>query len=236
MSDENEYGSYQPIICYHKLNEKKEELVPRPKDVALQALPSAQPKSFIYRKLPPPPPPPPPPRLPRPSRQNPYDPFFVPPTVLTASGSLQSASTLASLPTEVLTRIFHHVKIPCYQVCFALTCKIIARVASYPNAMADWRGGWDKEYLFILFQKPHKDLLTKNYYIPPHFRLCRACFRYWPIDAHYWKGSEKCPECFVERYGAVSSPTTWMSLSGLSETRFDQERVCPDLAYRMNKP
>ncbi|KAI1614269.1 hypothetical protein EDD37DRAFT_126136 [Exophiala viscosa] len=248
-SSDQDYGSLQPKIYYHDVDEEKQEIVLWSKDDASKDRPSAQwkPGPFISRV-------PTPSRPPRPSRQNPYDPFFVPATVLAASASSQPSSTFASLPTEVLTMIFRHVKTPHHQVCLALTCKTMAHVASYPDIMAGWRGWRDKTLLFYLFQKPDRQLTTANYYIPPHLHLCRACFRFVPNDPEYWKEkvasrkgytsraiddwsrhvTGRCPDCDAEGYKSYSMQDEYHR-DGCNEDRCTGD-MCLELMSRMSRP
>jgi hypothetical protein len=180
------------------------------------------------------------------SQQGPYDPFFIPSTILSATASYQQPhSILTTLPLEIRVLIFRHLKVTCYQVCLALTCKAMASIAIIPNAMASWRGWRDKTYLFYLFQKMPRPGAEVDHYIPSHLRLCRACFRFRLIrredseakvqselmdtqkDFERWsERCTKCRECF-----AACRKTYWREQSyEEDENRWDV------LKYRMDKP
>jgi len=122
---------------------------------------------------------------------SPYEPFFIPASMLSdppSPSSLEaqrSAAPLLQLPTEILTLVFKHVKIPHFQVCFALTCKTMGRIARQKNVMAPWRGYRDKDGLFRLLERTH--------YIPESLRLCRACFRFMPRSEEYWAAQMSDP-------------------------------------------
>lgn len=138
--------------------------------------------------------------------------------------------------------IFRHVKIPCYQVCLALTCKVMANAASVPTVMTKWRGWRDKTYLFYLFQKMPRPGADIAYYIPSHLQLCRACFRFRPIRREHpvekvqsEKGDGQnairvwweCPDCSARGYMTYNSEAWYQDARG---------RQCPELKYRMDKP
>lgn len=184
-----------------------------------------------------------------------YDPFFIPHSILfDGPVSPQKSSTLLQLPNEILTQIFQHVKIPYFQVCLALTCKTMGRIASQKNAMAPWRGYRDKDGLFRLLQR--------NNYIPPSLRLCRACFRFLERDAGYWSlvmtskefdrksinwfdilgwmnsdtsSQHSCPWCCLGNHISYHSQQRYLDdRKGLALT--SKMRMCPELPRRMDRP
>ncbi|KAH0835958.1 hypothetical protein FOPE_04444 [Fonsecaea pedrosoi] len=197
---------------------------------------------------------------PRPSQPDPYDPFFIPDSILLYGPvSPQRKSRLLQLPHELLTDIFKRVKIPHFQVSLALTCKTMARVAAEPGIFSPWRGYRDKDGLFRLLER-------RNNFIPPHLKLCRACFRFLPWSGgEYWDRQMssgvfdrsnlnwydilmwfynrvafqyRCPWCCVFQYTSYASQGLYERRRvngplGLLDTR---ERVCPDLNRRMDKP
>jgi hypothetical protein len=57
----------------------------------------------------------------RESRDDPYDPFFIPPSILFGESveSSQNGCALLQLPPEILTMIFKQVNVPYFQVCLA---------------------------------------------------------------------------------------------------------------------
>ncbi len=121
----------------------------------------------------------------RESRDDPYDPFFIPRDILFGLASLESESdqsgcALLRLPPEILAMIFRHVRIPYFQVCLALTSKAMGRIGMAVGSMSPWRGYRDKDGLFRLLGRQPKSI------IPASLTVCRACFRFRPRDLEYW--------------------------------------------------
>ena len=189
-----------------------------------------------------------------PSQPDPYDPLFIPESILNAPIASQDHSKILQLPPEILALIFQKVKVPYFQVSLALTCKTLARVASQKNAMAPWRGYRDKDGLFRLLER-------KNKWMPDTLRLCRACFRFRPTDVTYWESHLRNPEFdnmkvnwydifswFEPAYQQHRCP--WCTISGyISYFREEQYLVdrdlnpgarrhpmCPDVTRRIAKP
>lgn len=204
-----------------------------------------------------------------PSRADPYSPFFIPDSILTNCPTPTTTDTdittlapndcpILTLPNELLTEIFHHVKIPYFQVCLALTCKTMGRVARVKGVMAPWRGYRDKDGLFRL--------LERKAWIPRSLRLCRACFVFMPRDPNYWSdkisgemeydkrdtnwldifnflhedcfGSHSCPRCTVKGYRSISSETTYKAYMQkvIGPYPEEWEEVCPDVCRRIDQP
>lgn len=198
----------------------------------------------------------------KPSRSNPYDPFFIPHSILFDTPiSPQNDCRLLQLPPEILTIIFQKVQIPYFQVSLALTCKTMGRVACSKNAMAPWRGYRDKDGLFRLLER-------KNHWIPQSLRLCRSCFRFMPRSPAYWEERLRSPEFDNEKlnwydifswFDADNSPghrCPWCLIPGylsyVTERKYLEHRrngvlsegvfrdvsrgMCPELDFRMDKP
>ncbi|KIX00475.1 uncharacterized protein Z518_10615 [Rhinocladiella mackenziei CBS 650.93] len=189
------------------------------------------------------------------SRPDSYEPFFIPHPILFESPTTsQNGSALLQMPSEILTLIFQQVNIPYFQVCLALTCKDMGRIASKKNVMSSWRGYRDKDGLFRLLERKH--------YIPQSLRLCRACFRFVPRSAGYWvermmhpafdrksanwydifnwfneqsHAQHRCPWCCILGYTSYFTERSY-----LRERAFlgDGERstMCPELNRRMDRP
>ncbi|OAP62263.1 hypothetical protein AYL99_04466 [Fonsecaea erecta] len=193
----------------------------------------------------------------QPSRPDPYDPFIIPDSILLHSPvSPQTQSKLLQLPPELLTDIFRKVNIPYFQICLALTCKTMARVAAQKNALSPWRGYRDKDGLFRLLER-------KNNFIPPHLKLCRACFRFMPTTrGNYWEQQmsalifdglsmnwydllewfnghnrfgTRCPWCVAYGYSSHSSEGKY-NHQRAEEVLSVGERMHPELNRRMDKP
>jgi len=204
-----------------------------------------------------------------PSRKDPYVPFFIPdsilntnPTSMTTDDNVTTSTSndckILTLPNEILTEIFHHVKIPYFQVCLALTCKTMGKAARMKGTMAPWRGYRDKDGLFRL--------LERKAWIPRSLRLCRACFVFMPLDPNYWSdkisgemeydkrdtnwhdifnflheecfGSHSCPRCTVKGYRSIFSETTYKKYMQRIQGPYPehQEDVCPDVCRRIDQP
>lgn len=215
----------------------------------------------------------------KPSRADPYNPFFIPHSILfntnhdsrdnQATSEITTSSEtgttdsqpnetpLLTLPAELLTKIFEHVKIPYFQVCLALTCKTMGQVASKPGVMAPWRGYRDKDGLFRL--------LERKGWMPRSLRFCRACFLYVPRDQKYWEEKISwskefdrrdlnwldifnfldtrsspqhcCPWCAVRRYVCLPSETSYKDLMRRASINIKEwETVCPDVCRRIDQP
>lgn len=163
----------------------------------------------------------------KPSRVDPYNPFFIPhsilfnnkPTpVLTTTNAHATAlppneTPLLNLPAELLTQIFQHVRIPYFQVCLALTCKAMGQIASRPGAMAPWRGYRDKDGLFRL--------LERKAWIPRSLRLCRACFVFVPRDPAYWGDKISRKKEFDKR------DVNWLDIFNFFDERSSPQHRCP---------
>ncbi|KIV94698.1 hypothetical protein PV10_02438 [Exophiala mesophila] len=196
------------------------------------------------------------------SRTTAYDPFFIPRHILFNSTNTQPQPQckLLQLPQEILTHIFQSVKIPYFQVCLALTCKSLGRVATGKNAMAPWRGYRDKDGLFRL--------LERNHYIPPTLRLCRGCFTFVPRSEDYWivvltspeydakdiswcdifnffqfqghtSSQHRCPRCVARKHFVYFSQAKYeLDRRIRSQGDFNDEcfAVCPELDRRIDKP
>ncbi|KIW30334.1 uncharacterized protein PV07_06084 [Cladophialophora immunda] len=194
---------------------------------------------------------------PEPVRSGPYDPFFIPDSILLHGPvSPQTKSAFLQLPPELLTLILKKVKIPYFQVSLALTCKTMARIAAQKDVLSPWRGYRDKDGLFRLLER-------KNNYIPPHLRLCRGCFRFLPRNGgEYWDKQmtapifdrttvnwydllmwfqsdtgygHRCPQCCVLKFAAYASEGTYQKQRA-KETLSEYERTCPDLHRRIDRP
>lgn len=189
------------------------------------------------------------------SNPDPYDPFFIPHGILFETPtSLQHGSALLQLPEEILTLILEQVKIPYFQVCFALTCKTMSRAASRKGVMAPWRGYRDKEGLFRLLERHH--------YIPQGLRLCRACFLFKPRSEDYWAArmdgpefesrstnwgdiihwfepnshpQHRCPSCCASVYTSYMSERIYQKETTTGDVG-DTRAICPELTRRVNKP
>lgn len=214
----------------------------------------------------------------KPSRVDPYSPFFLPPSILlnnindngsstalitttntntSPTSSEANESLLLTLPAELLTQIFQHVKIPYFQVCLALTCKTLGQIASKPGTMAPWRGYRDKDGLFRL--------LERKAWIARSLRLCRACFIFVPRDQKYWEekisrakefdrrdvnwldifnffdersfGLHRCPWCNVRGYTSFPSETSYNNLKRQAAIHVEEwNAVCPDVCRRIDQP
>ncbi|KIW98943.1 uncharacterized protein Z519_00606 [Cladophialophora bantiana CBS 173.52] len=194
---------------------------------------------------------------PRPSQPDPYDPFFMPDSILLDSPvSAQTESKFLQLPPELLTDILKKVKIPYFQVSLALTCKTMARIAAQKNVLSPWRGYRDKDGLYRLLER-------KNNFIPPHMRLCRACFKFLPSTAgEYWdkqmsaeefdkpnvnwydvlmwfyaeSGFQyRCPWCCAFDYSGYASEGFY-NKQRAKEVLEDHELMHPELNRRMDRP
>ena len=137
-----------------------------------------------------------------PSRADPYSPFFIPhPILLDTTHSAQETSLLLSmLPPELLAQIFQQIEVPYFQICFALTCKTIGRIASGGNSngpgkhiMSPWRGWRDKDGLFRLLQRGPINKIPTEPWIPSSLRLCKACFLFVPKSRLYWASKIRDP-------------------------------------------
>lgn len=200
-------------------------------------------------------------RLAKQAAPSPYTPFFVPDSILsTMHHNPHPQSALLNLPTEIFLTIVEHVSIPHFQVCLALTCKTLAStISTNRTRLSPWRGYRDKEGLFRLLARLPKynppnpwlsgfpkrlpqdtqpsDLLDAQnvpWYIPPHLRLCRACWIFVPRTQSYWShamssaeydrpnvnwfdimnffnesdrdcGQHKCPRCCVRGFRCFMS-------------------------------
>ncbi|EHY52351.1 hypothetical protein ABEF92_007865 [Exophiala dermatitidis] len=181
--------------------------------------------------------------------------FFIPLSILNQTVvSPQNGSALLQLPPEVLTLVLEQVKIPYFQVCFALTCKAMGRVASSKGVLSPWRGYRDKDGLFRLLQR--------NHYIPQRLRLCRACFRFLPWNDNYWtlkmespefddmKGNwtdilnwfdpksylqHRCPHCCNEGYTSYIAESSYAEDTE-NKGADDRRLMCPQLHRRMGRP
>jgi hypothetical protein len=191
-----------------------------------------------------------------PCQPDPYDPFFISPAILrNSTGSPQIDSKLLRLPHEILRIIFEKVRIPYFQVCLALTCKSMAQVASSNKSkLAPWRGYRDKDGLFRLLARPDN-------LMPRTLRLCRACFRFRPLDIKYWEkqllciefdnmkinwfdifswfsptaAQDTCPWCSVFGYTSYFSEATYIKARDTAPVERNLV-MCPHLTRRMNKP
>lgn len=197
-----------------------------------------------------------------PPRVTSYEPFFIPRHILFNSTTVQPQfqSKLLQLPPEILTHIFQSVKIPYFQVCLALTCKSLGRVATGKNAMAPWRGYRDKDGLFRL--------LERNHYIPHTMRLCRGCFTFVPRSEDYWvtvlkspeydakdiswcdifnffqfqghtSSQHRCPRCVARKYFVYFSQAKYeldRTIRSQGDFNDDCYTVCPALDRRIDKP
>ncbi|EXJ81426.1 hypothetical protein A1O3_07718 [Capronia epimyces CBS 606.96] len=189
------------------------------------------------------------------ANSDPYDPFFIPlPILFETPVSPQPGSALLQLPDEILTLIMQQVKIPYFQVCFALTCKAMGRIASMKNLLSPWRGYRDKDGLFRLLERKH--------YIPQQLRLCRACFLFLPRDRGHWTrilaepefdnkyanwcdilnwfdpksySQHRCPRCCIRVYTSYMSEECYETDTG-DKGVSNGKRICPELVRRMNKP
>ena len=160
-----------------------------------------------------------------------YSPFFIPKSILdTYDSDTQSTSTLFQQLPELIILTLRQLGAPSYQVCFALTCKRIALIASnYRGAFSPGRGWRDKHVLFDLLSRniPFHNLTP---WIPRHLRVCKTCWQFVPNDQTYWfrklepthghegtrrimkyhrftrffegivLGYERCPTCYVSEY------------------------------------
>lgn len=181
--------------------------------------------------------------------------FFISQAILKSSCSNRSESAFLNLPAEILVMVMQKVQIPYFQVCLALTCKTMARIASKQDILSSWRGYRDKDGLFRLLQR--------NHWMPTHLRLCRACFRFLPTDRHYWmckmgdrfdakdinwydvfnffdetsSQQHRCPYCVLNKYVSFVSESFYL------EGRYSPGKVedmirsiCPALHKRIDRP
>ncbi|EXJ65192.1 hypothetical protein A1O7_01532 [Cladophialophora yegresii CBS 114405] len=151
-----------------------------------------------------------------PPLSDPYDPFFIPQSILSAapvSPQFQPTSKILQLPPEILTLIFEKVKIPYFQISLALTCKTMARIASQKNVMSPWRGYRDKDGLFRLLERKN------NKWMPSSLGLCRACFMFRPRDIAFWEKELESPE-----FDCIYA--NWYDIFGWFDQSYQQHR-CP---------
>lgn len=164
-----------------------------------------------------------------PSRVDPYNPFFIPASILFDTPVLpQTNSPLLQLPPELLLQIVQHVRIPYFQVCLSLTCKALGRIANSrtaggtQHAISPWRGWRDKEGLFRLFERSNKSSSGSQPWMPRTLRLCRACFVFVPSSPQYWEAKMASSAAFDRR------EVNWNDILAFLDTENHGQRPCPN--------
>lgn len=167
---------------------------------------------------------------------NPYEPFFIPQSVLSTPSQHQN-SRLLNLPPEVLLLVIEQIRVPYFQVSLTLTCKTIAEMISRnTSVLAPWRGFRDKDGLLRLLAKQGRyrnesGLQKLSPWMPSQYRVCRACFRFVPRSRQYWQ--IKFEEWGVSKY---DDAVNWNDVDNFlcDESRIDGQHKCPECSLRGN--